>query len=86
MDLVAGYTDCIDYFGESGDAAVVYFQVKIKEINKYFQFLNTQITNTPDSKPGAPIVENRKDLGSISEQTGPELLPEEDREISAVGK
>lgn len=77
MDLVTSYTDCIDYFGAFGDASVVYFQVKIKEINKYFQFLNTQITQTPViSKVGHVNVSvNKKDLGSISEQTGPELLP-----------
>ena len=77
MDLVASYTDCIDYFGTFGDASVVYFQLKIKEINKYFQFLNTQITQTPVvSKVGEVDVSgNKKDLGSISEQTGPELLP-----------
>jgi hypothetical protein len=69
MELVASYTDCIDYFGASGDAAVVYFQLKIKEINKYFQFLQTQ-TQSPEGKPGTVIAECRKDLGSISEQTG----------------
>jgi hypothetical protein len=31
-------------------------------------------------------VEYKKDLGSISDQTGPELLPEEEREVSVMGK
>lgn len=88
MDLVTSYTDCIDYFGTFGDASVVYFQVKIKEINKYFQFLNTQLIQTPEvSKVGKVDVSgNKKDLGSISEQTGPELLPEEERLQSIAGK
>lgn len=42
MHLVSGYTECIDYFGSFGDAAIAYFQIKIKELNKYYQFLNNQ--------------------------------------------
>jgi hypothetical protein len=53
VTLVSGYTECIDYFGAFGDAAVAYFQIKIKEINKYFQFLNNQIT--PHQQIDAPI-------------------------------
>jgi hypothetical protein len=71
MNLVTGYTECIDYFGTESDPVVAYFQIKLKEVNRYYQFLNTQVIQTPESKQGVPSTENRKDLGSISEQTGP---------------
>lgn len=47
MEMVGSYTECIDYFGGEGDAVIAYFQLKIKDINKYYQYLNTQITQTP---------------------------------------
>lgn len=86
IDLVSAYTECIDYFGASGDTAITYFQIKIKQINKYFQFLNTHISHTPIPQATAASTqsENKKDLGSISEQTGTGLLPEEERQTSAA--
>lgn len=47
MEMVASYTECIDYFGGEGDPVTAYFQLKIKDVNKYYQYLNTQITQTP---------------------------------------
>lgn len=51
VDLVSAYTDCIDYFGAYGDAAIAYFQIKIKEINKYYQFLNIQASQKQSIEP-----------------------------------
>lgn len=45
MDLVASYTDCIDYFGAYGDVAIAYFQLKLKGINQQFQFINNRNTS-----------------------------------------
>lgn len=84
MHLVSGYTECIDYFGSFGDAAIAYFQIKIKELNKYYQFLNNQTAqNQTTQMPNNSETETKRDLGSISDKTGTELLPEEER--SQVG-
>lgn len=45
--MVTSYTECIDYFGGENDPVTTYFQLKIKDINKYYQYLNNQITQIP---------------------------------------
>lgn len=76
VELVSAYADCIDYFGAYGDAAVAYFQIKIKEINKYYQFLNNQVSQKAFIEPlSNSEVSAKKDLGSISDLTGTEMLP-----------
>jgi hypothetical protein len=81
LKLVSSYTDCIDYFGNLAENVVVYYQAKIKDVNKYYEFFRNVATPTPAATQREIPAEADavKELGSISEQTGADLLPAEER-------
>lgn len=90
LKLVSSYTDCIDYFGNLADNVVVYFQAKIKDVNKYYEFFRNISTITPATAATHHQIPAEtdpvKELGAIWEPAGAGLLPAEEREPHAKGK